>query len=110
MNMSEIYTKVAFLPITCTEEEFRNKILTEIELFEKSFSFFDLVTKVKPNCEFKKDSNIDYIGGIDFMGSELNFINSIIWEQIWDKKLMIDFTNNRQNHRPDLFYFIKTKK
>lgn len=110
MNISKILTEKAYLPITCSEEEFKATILSEIELFEKSFSFLELVENVRRKCEFKKDSNTEYRDGIDFMGTELSIINAIIWKQIWDKKLMIDFTNNRQNHRPDLFYFIKTKK
>lgn len=94
------------LPLTHSVEEFRNIVLKEIEQSEIHFSFKILISRIRQKVTFKKELNEIYEGEIDFLGTDLDFINTIIWEQIWDKKLMIDFTDNRQNLNPDI-YFLK---
>ena len=108
MNISRTIFNEQFLPIACTVEEFKNLILFEIEQSENLFSSRDLIARISRKCDFQKEPNVTYEGSIGFLGNDLNFINSVIWEQIWDKKLMIDFTNNRQSRGSEQFYFIKT--
>lgn len=97
-----------YLPIECTTEDFKNLILSEIEQSENHFSSHDLIARISRKWDFQKEPNVTYVGSIGFLGNDLDFINRIIWEQIWDKKLMIDITNNRQIRNSEIFYFIKT--
>lgn len=107
MNISRTVNGEQYLPIECTTEEFKSLILSEIEQSENHFYFRDLVARINDKCKFKKEPNVTYSGSINFLETERDIINRIIWEQIWDKKLMIDFTNNRQNCNSEI-YFIKT--
>lgn len=107
MNITTTVFGEYFLPIACTMEDFKSIILSEIEQSENNFSINDLITRIKYKCDFKKEPNVIYAGSIYFLGTDLDFINKIIWEQIWDKKLMIDFTDKRQNRNSEIFYFIK---
>jgi len=107
MNMSKTIMGDQFLPITNTTEDFQRIILSEIEGSENHFDFNGLIARIRSKCEFKKEINTTYTGSLDFLGTELDFINKMIWEQIWNKKLMIDFTLNRPHRNPEMFYFIK---
>lgn len=104
MNVSKTHFGMKYLPLTNSQEEFRDIILNEIEQSEHHFIFNDLIARIRSRCSFKEESHENYAGGIDFSGTELDFINTLIWEQIWDKKLMIDFTDKRPNHNSDTFF------
>lgn len=39
--------------------------------------------------------------------NELDIINRTIWDHIWERKLIIDFTNLDQYHNPEIFQFTK---
>lgn len=108
MYISKTIYGEQYLPIACTTVDFKNLILSEIEQSENHFSSHDLIARISRQCDFQKEPNVTYAGSIGFLGNDLDIINRIIWELIWDKKLMIDFINNRQNHSSEIFYFIKT--
>lgn len=108
MYVSKTIYGEQYLQIACTTEDFKNLILSEIEQSEAHFSSPDLIARISRKCDFQKEPNATYAGSIGFLGKDLDYINRIVWELIWDKKLMIDFTNNRQNRNSEIFYFIKT--
>ena len=104
---SRIVKSDQFLALKCTREEFRTKILAEIEKSEKHFSFNELCSRIRSLCEFEKDNDTDYLDIIDFQRPDTDYINEIIWELIWNKKLMIDFTKRTQYNNTDMFNFTK---
>jgi hypothetical protein len=108
MNTTRTISRDQLLPLTCTREGFQIIILSEIEQSNNHFSFEELISGIKSKCDFKIEHNVNYLGTIDFLKTDFDFINKIIWEQIWDKKLMIDFTVKRQDRNPNIFHFAKT--
>lgn len=103
MNLAKTIYGNQYLPLMYSQEKFRIIILEEIEQSENHFSINELVKIIRSKCFFKKEQNVTYAGEIDFIGPDLDFINTIVWEHIWDKKLMIDFTNNSKNRDSDVF-------
>lgn len=107
MNITRTLSGNQYLPLTCSREEFQRLVLSEIEQSENHFPFDDLIARIKSKCDFKKELNVNYLGTIEFQGPDLDFINETIWKQIWNKKLMIDFTLKRPYRNPDIFHFTK---
>lgn len=95
-----------YLPLKCKTEDLRKIIYLSIDECENHFSFNDLLNQIIPKVEFEKEQNTEY-SKIDFNGEDLDFINKVIWEQIWDKVLVIDLTNRRSIRDQEIFHFIK---
>lgn len=108
-ELSKIIYENKHLPLIHSQEEFRIKILEEIKLSENHFSINDLVKRIRSKCLFQKEQNVTYAGEIDFIGTDLYFINTVVWEYIWDKKLMIDFVNY-SNNRDSNVYLLKNNQ
>ncbi len=97
MYVSKTIYGEQYLPLACTPEDFKSLILSEIEQSENHFSSHDLIARIGRKCDFQKEPNVTYAGSIGFLGTDLDFINKVIWKQIWDKKLMIDLTNRKDS-------------
>ena len=108
MNMTRIIIGTSYLPVKCKQEDLQEIVNHVIDECEDHFSFNDLLNQIKTKVEFEKEPNIEY-GTIDFNGMDIDFINRITWEQIWDKKLMIDLTVKKPYRDPEIFHFIKIK-
>lgn len=106
MNMVKTILGTTYLPLKCKIEDLRKIINQSIDECEDHFSFNDLLNQIKPKVEFDKEPNTQY-STIDFIGTDLDFINGITWEQIWDRKLVIDLTNRRPIRDQEIFHFIK---
>lgn len=108
MNITKTIFGTTYLPLKCKTEDLRKIINQSIDECEDNFSFINLCNQIKPKVEFEKEFNTEY-SAIDFNGLDLDFINGVIWEQIWDKELMIDLTNRRPFRDHEIFHFIKIK-
>lgn len=106
MNMTRTIFGTTYLPLKCKTEDLRKIMNQSIDECEDHFSFNDLLNQIIPKVEFEKELNTEY-STIEFNGTDLDIINGIIWEQIWDKKLMIDLTFKRPFRDPEIFHFIK---
>lgn len=94
--------------LTCTSEQFKEKIEQSINEEPCHFSIQDLVPDIKRKIEFKGEPDTTYINEPDFFPIDFETINRAIWEQIWDKKLMIDFGNGKHPYNNTFeFKFIK---
>ena len=96
------------LRLTCSDEELKKIVVESIEEFQRRFSIDDLFYSIRNKTTFEKAPNTNYSGTIDFTRLDLDNINYLIWEHIWDRKLMIDLTNKKNPFsQSDTIYFIK---
>ena len=80
------------LELTCTSEDFKVKILQAIEGLPKIFEFQNLKNKIRGMNVFKNEENDPYT---TYSEEIIRIINSAIWEQILDRRLMFDLTNEK---------------
>ena len=60
------------------------------------------LTKRLVRIELKKKKNTEYQGGIKISYFDEVIVSQLLWEQIWAKKLFINFSKNP--------YFVQTNK
>lgn len=89
---------------TYTDEQFKEIILKSIAEVPTHFTLDDLFSLIGDKIEKGGRQN----GYIIFAGNKKNSINRLIWEQIWDRKLMIDLTSKKDSFSQiDKIQFIK---
>jgi len=93
------------IPSTYTDNEFKEIILKSLADVPTHFTAEDLITSIGNKIDLGGRTN----GRITFFtGNEKDSINRLIWEQIWDRKLMIDFTRKKDLFsQTDKIQFIK---
>ena len=93
------------LPMTYSEKEL-TEIIQEYMCENKSFSFKSICSYIfnKAKCEDKiqKEKNIEYRGDIKISYYDETLISQLLWEEIWDKRLFISFSQNP--------YFVQTNE
>jgi hypothetical protein len=101
------------LKLTCNKQVLIDIIEDYIEKNENSFSFKELYNYIKhianENNYFDKEPNTEY-SQIELLSVDVQTVNLIIWEKIWNKTLIIDFYKNLYRQYPEEFYFIKVRE
>ena len=87
-----------------------SEIIREYMLENKSFSFQCIcnyiLDKALSNDRVLKKKNTEYRGGIKIAPNDEILISKLLWEEIWDKKLFINFAKNPYITKSDEFIFI----
>ena len=97
-----------FRHLTCTDEQFKEIVEQSINDEPEHFSFQELLYSIKGKVKFEEKPNHQYLLEPKFLPKYLNTINRAIWEQIWDKKLMVNFGNGDHRYNNSFeFQFMK---
>jgi hypothetical protein len=91
--------------VKCDNEQMKEITLLCVNDFESMFSFKQLCNAVLLKLDkedlLQKKENVVYQGGFELSSDTTDKIQQFIWEQIWDKKLMIDLLNDEYRYSPD---------
>jgi hypothetical protein len=100
----------SYLELICSKEALYDIIEEYIESLNTHFSFKDLCSHVKrvaiKRDYFKKESSTKY-SSIELLDNDIKLINSVIWDKIINKELMIDFNKGEAGQFSNQFYFFK---
>lgn len=114
MNTRIIKYGTEYLGLICENKELKDIISDFIEKRELSFSFKELSNHIKRVAEennyFEKERYVEYTS-IELRHDVVQLINEFLWNMIWNKELMIDFSNKNiyGMHSNDDFMFIKVE-
>ncbi len=93
------------LPMTFSKKEL-SEIIQEYMQEKESFSFKSVCSYIfnRAKCDgrIQKEKDTEYQGGIKMSFFDETLISQLLWEEIWDKKLFINFSKNP--------YFIPTNE
>lgn len=96
MNTKTIMSK-GTLPLKCNDNDLRSLVEDFIEKSDFDFTFNSMcqyiVGLAKQKNLFDKETNVEY-GEIELNGIDLKRINLLIWDMIWDRKIIIDFSKD----------------
>lgn len=85
------------LPMTYSEKEL-SEIIQEYIHNNESFSFKSIcsyiLNKANSNGRIKKEKDTEYKGGFKISYNDELLISKLLWEEIWDKKLFINFSKD----------------
>lgn len=99
-----------FLPLKCSELELKNIVYNSIDKLDESFSFKQLCSQIKSDAEaenlFEKENNTEY-SSILLNYRDRKTIQLVIWEMIWNRKLMIDLSIDENRSSFNDYYFIR---
>lgn len=85
------------------DEDIKLIVIQALESSEIHFSFQTLITSIKNRIlEFENS-----YPRRELTINELDIINKTIWDHIWERKLIIDFTDKRLYQNPEIFQFTK---
>ena len=91
--------------IKCNDNELKEVVLSCMDSFEDIFSFKQLCDtichKLDENGWLEKEEHVEYQGGFKLSPTVTDKIQQFTWEQIWNKKLMIDLLNDEYRYTPD---------
>ena len=94
-----------FLNVKCSDDELKEIVISCIANYDGVFSFKQLCETVCKKLDeqdfLEKEKNTEYRGGVGLQQSMTDKIQQYTWEQIWDKKLMIDLLNDEYRYTPD---------
>lgn len=100
----------SYLELTCSRDILNDIIEKYIEGLDTHFSFKNVCAHVvhvaTKSDYFKKESNTIY-SSIELANKDIYQINSIIWDKVLNKELMIDFNNGEANQFSNQYYFLK---
>jgi len=81
--------------LKCSDDILKELINSFVKERNASFTFNDLYhhlkSKAKANDYLKKESNVVY-RSFEFSGDVIESMSKMLWDLIWEKKLMIDFS------------------
>ncbi len=93
------------LGIKCTDEELKEIVLGAIGKYESIFSFKQLVADICSEIAsrelFQMDHGIRYEGGFRLSPIDADKVHTIVWDMIWDRKLMLDLYNDEHRYTSD---------
>ena len=87
------------------DEGIKSIVLQVLESSETPFTFASILLLIKNKILELENS----FPRRELTEAEIYIINKTVWDQIWDRKLMIDFTDERLYHNSEIFNFIKIK-
>ena len=93
------------LPMTYSEKEL-SEIIRDYIRDKEQFYFNDICSyifnKAKRNDRINKEKDTEYRGGIKISYFDELLISKLLWEEIWNKKIFINFSKNP--------YFVQTNE
>ena len=93
------------LPMTYSENELL-EIIQEYMQENEYFSFDGICSyifnKASREDRIRKEKNTEYQGGVKMSYFDETIVSQLLWEQIWAKKLFINFSKNP--------YFVQTNE
>lgn len=111
MFLRRIMSKSA-LSLKCSNDDLRSFVEDFIEQSDFYFTFNSLclyiVSLANQKDLFVKESNVEY-SEIELNGIDIKRINLIIWDKIWDRKIIIDFSKDKYQSSND-YRFMKMDK
>jgi hypothetical protein len=100
------------LSLKCSNDDLRSFVEDFIEQSDFYFTFNSLclyiVSLANQKDLFVKESNVEY-SEIELNGIDIKRINLIIWDKIWDRKIIIDFSKDKYQSSND-YRFMKMDK
>lgn len=86
------------LALNCTDEQLKEIVENVINDLSDIFSFKELLrvvcNKLQENRFFDMRPNVEYKGGIGLLPIDSDKVQRIVWNMIWDRRLMIDLYND----------------
>lgn len=93
------------MDIKCNDSELKEIVLSCIDSYENIFSFKQLCDivcqKLDKDDLLIKEKNTVYQGGFKLAFAVTDKIQLFVWEQIWDRKIIIDLLNDEYRYTPD---------
>ena len=93
------------MDIKCNDDKLKEIVLSCIGSYENIFSLKQLCNSVCHKLEkddlLNKEKNVEYQGGFKLGFSVTDKIQQFVWEQIWDRKIMVDLLNDEYRYTPD---------
>ena len=94
MNITKWQSGGFRLPLNCDNDKIREIVSTLIKEKNDCFTFNELCVsfarKAEEDSLFIKEPNTIYQGELKLDGNTINVILSLVWEMIWNKRLIID--------------------
>lgn len=86
------------LSLTCNKDKVKQIVNGLISQFDDTFSFTQLCSAVLIKAEeenlLNKEPGTQYQGSIELSLNDLDSINLIVWEMIWEKQIVIALYKN----------------
>lgn len=86
------------LALTCDKNKVKQIVNALVSQFDDTFTFTQLSAAVLLKAEeenlLKKEPNTQYVGQIELSFYDLDLINLIVWEMIWEKEVVIVLYKN----------------
>lgn len=115
MNHKVIKYGTEYLDLTCDSKVLNEIIDKAFEDQDISFSFRDFYNHIKRRLEendyLQKEHNVEY-SSIELRFDVIQSINKFLWDKIWAKQLMIDFSNRNVfgRYSNDDYMFVRVDK
>lgn len=112
MNITKWQPDGFRLPLNCDNDKIREIASALIEEKDYCFTFNELCVLFARKAEeydlFIKEPNTIYKGELKLDGNTINVILSLVWEMIWNKRLIIDlYRDDYRSTREGEFTLIK---
>jgi len=93
------------LKVNCDDFKFKEIALYILDGYERMFTFKqlseDVCRELDAKNNFDKDQDVIYEGGFKLNQNDSDRLQKIVWELIWEHKLMIDLLNDSYDYTPD---------
>ena len=100
------------VPLLYTAEELKRAVELVMESFPASFTFGQLcnaiIDRVDSEGKLKKEPHTQY-SSIQLTKDDTNKLSYMLWQSIWEKKLIISFESNFQSTENKDFRFVKVE-
>lgn len=100
------------IPLLYTAEELNRAVELVIELIPASFTFGQLcnaiIDRADSEGKLKKEPHTQY-SSIQLTKDDTNKLSYMLWQLIWEKKLIISFESNFQSTDNKDFRFVKVE-
>lgn len=102
----------SYIPLLYTNEELKGIVELVIKSFSASFSFRQLcsaiINRADNEGKLKKEPHTQY-SSVQLTTDDTNKISYLLWQIIWDKKLIIVFEPNTQYADNKDFHFVRVE-
>lgn len=101
--------------VKCSDEQLKEILVSLINNYSDLFSFKQLINDLCYTLDeadyFEKEPNTVYEGGYKLSQINSDKVQKMVWEMIWDRRLMLDLYNDECRYSSDRvsFRLIKVK-